>query len=398
MNHSSPELADVTHTKVCYSKETYCAHVSQHVIRNFGDGEIAVMHCHAPCTYADRESFVEYQGRGVFLLQRSLDHGETWDHEHDVVMWDNTMSDREKKAIYSRADEPGVVREEIDLTSPDSVVFFKRSPGEDIRGGPISENYAFRSADRGRNWEEVPTRVQPAPPFKSIIMDAMPPIVFPDGTLVVSGTHEGNIPALYGSDDNGLTWDYMAEIARDPDGDVGRIVYDRLLLLPSGRLQCYMLHLAGRRDSVIMMSYSDDGGYTWSRPESIIRWGHSPWASLSRQHAWSGAAHTGYRSRSTGAVPYRSPWPLQLRDGRIVVIFGRRRVPYGMGVVVSEDDGATWSTEAVIRADASDGGLSYPVATQLDDGRIFTAYYFMEDDGNNFGGTRYIAGSFFRLA
>ena len=69
-----------------------------------------------------------------------------------------------------------------------------------------------------------------------------------------------------------------------------------------------------------------------------------------------------------------------------------------MGVVVSEDDGATWSTEAVIRADASDGGLSYPVATQLDDGRIFTAYYFMEDDGNNFGGTRYIAGSFFRLA
>ena len=69
-----------------------------------------------------------------------------------------------------------------------------------------------------------------------------------------------------------------------------------------------------------------------------------------------------------------------------------------MGLIVSEDNGTMWSTEAVIRADASDLDLGYPVATQLDDGRIFTAYYFMEDDGNNFGGTRHIAGSSFRLA
>ena len=397
-NSIAPELTDIHHTKVCYSKERFCAHTSQYVIGNFGNGEIVVMHAHAPCTYADRLSLGHslYQMRGVFLLQRSLDHGETWDREHDVVVWDNTMSEREKKAIYSRADEPGVVREEIDLTSPDSVVFFKRSPlveGDDPSARPIYGVYAFRSADRGRNWEEVPTRVQPPPPFKSLLVDAMPPIVFPDGTLAVSGSagaHNGDIPGLYGSDDNGLTWDYMAEIARDPDEDVGRIAYDRLLLLPSGRLQCYMLHLVGRRDNVIVMSYSDDGGYTWSRPKSLVRWGHSPWASLSRQYAWSEARQHGVR--------YRSPWPLQLRDGRIVVIFGRRRVPFGIGLIVSEDDGATWSTEAVIRADGSDGDLGYPVATQLDDGRIFTAYYFMEDDGNNFGGTRHIAGSSFRLA
>ena len=395
MIRATPELTDIRHTKVCYSKERYCAHTSQYVIGNFGNGEIVVMHAHAPCTYADRLSVThgEYSKRGVFLLQRSLDHGETWDREQDVVVWDNTMSDREKTAIYSRVDEPGVVREEIDLTSPDSVVFFKRSPlaeGEDLRGRTIFEAHAFRSADRGRNWEEVPTRVQPLPPFKSLLVDAMPPIVFPDGTLAVAGSQDQNVPALYGSDDKGLTWDYIAEIARDPDEDVGRITYDRLLLLPSGRLQCYMLHLTGRRDSVLVMAYSDDGGYTWSRPESIIRWGHSPWASLSRQYAWSGARQHGVR--------YRSPWPLQLSDGRIVVIFGRRKVPFGMGLIVSEDDGDTWSTEAVIRADASDWDLGYPVATQLDDGRIFTAYYYMEDDGNNFGGTRHIAGSSFRLA
>jgi hypothetical protein len=55
------------------------------------------------------------------------------------------------------------------------------------------------------------------------------------------------------------------------------------------------------------------------------------------------------------------------------------------------------SAEAVIRADGSDWDIGYPVATQLDDGRIFTAYNFMENDGNNFGCTRYIAGSFFAV-
>ena len=46
-------------------------------------------------------------------------------------------------------------------------------------------------------------------------------------------------------------------------------------------------------------------------------------------------------------------------------IFDRRCPPFGMGLIVSEDDGATWSAEAVIRADASDWDLGYPVATEL---------------------------------
>ena len=81
-----------------------------------------------------------------------------------------------------------------------------------------------------------------------------------------------------------------------------------------------------------------------------------------------------------------------------MVLFARRTRPSGLGLLVSEDDGESWSAEGIIRADGSGSDLGYPVATELDDGRIFTAYYFMEDDGNGFGGTRYIACSFFRLA
>ena len=55
---------------------------------------------------------------------------------------------------------------------------------------------------------------------------------------------------------------------------------------------------------------------------------------------------------------------------------------------------------ATSRFCATDGpttDLGYPVATEAEPGRIFTAYYFTMDDGNGFGGTRYIAGSSFRL-
>ena len=48
----------------------------------------------------------------------------------------------------------------------------------------------------------------------------------------------------------------------------------------------------------------------------------------------------GARRRWPGAgVHYRSPWPMRLRDGRVVVLFGRRKPPTGIGLIVSEDEG-----------------------------------------------------------
>ena len=50
---------------------------------------------------------------------------------------------------------------------------------------------------------------------------------------------------------------------------------------------------------------------------------------------------------------YRSPWPMLLKDGRILVLFTRRMPPLGIGGVVSEDEGKTWSQEFVVRKDAA---------------------------------------------
>ncbi len=409
MKRVTPELTDMRHIKLCYSKQRYCGHPCQSGIFNYGNGEIAVLHSHAPSRYQVPDdvshSFTTgYASRAKILLQRSLDGGDTWPREHDVVVWDESRPLEEKRAIVHRADEPGVAREQIDLTSPDAAVYFTRAftGPANPDGQPTMECFAFRSGDRGRTWEEVPTRVtNPTHPHSAgVSQDGHPLVQFPDGTLMTAmHFHDPNNDlgpggvAVYGSDDSGLTWEYLAEVANEPTG-LGWPAYQRLILLPSGRLQCYMLAMGAQRWQVIQMNYSDDGGYSWSEPKPIVAWGQSPWAARRKPDM----AHR-------GGPFYRSPWPMQLRDGRIVVLFGRRKPPYGLGLIVSEDDGATWSAQAIIRDDGSGSDLSYPVATQLDDGRIFTAYYFMEDDGNSFEdvpgqqrGTRHIAGSFFRLA
>ena len=48
---ASPVLTDVRHTKLCYSKERYCGHPRQSGIFNYGNGELVVLHSHAPSRY-----------------------------------------------------------------------------------------------------------------------------------------------------------------------------------------------------------------------------------------------------------------------------------------------------------------------------------------------------------
>lgn len=393
MPASPPQLQDLQHMRLCYSRERYCGHPRQGGLLHFNGDEIAVLHHHAPSAYHEsadvRHDFGGYHSRSVVLLQRSVDGGHTWPADQEVVVYDESAPIAARRDFLGQQGRP---RARISLGSPDSAIFFGRTYAgpENESGRPAMVCFAIRSADRGRTWEQVPTVITPPAGRRYVHKDNHPLVVMPDGSVLGAMTialpHAPDAPAaiaLFGSDDDGLTWEYLAEIARDDTG-AGRPTYAGLLLLPGGRLQCYMLNIGGARNA-LQMAHSDDGGYSWSQPRPIVAWGRSPW--IGRRHP--DAARAG--------VHYRSPWPLRLRDGRIVVLFGRRKPPFGIGVLISEDDGATWSPEAIVRDDGSGSDLSYPVATELDDGRIFTAYYFMNDDGNGFGGTRHIAGSTFRM-
>jgi hypothetical protein len=88
-----------------------------------------------------------------------------------------------------------------------------------------------------------------------------------------------------------------------------------------------------------------------------------------------------------------------LKDGRILVVFARRRPPYGFGGTLSSDGGKTWSEEFVIRAgDAVCDDMGYPVGCQRDDGRIFIAYYYNAGSQSYEQAVRFIGGTLFNIA
>ena len=388
----APALAEVEHTQVDYARDRYAGHPRQGGIFNFGGGEIAIIYNRAPCAYRNWSDVKHdrggYHSRAQIILARSFDNGASWNRDKDVVIFDESAPVEERRAFVQQVQaNPAIVRSWIDLTAPETAIYFGRTYAGEGRL-PAMLCFAVRSPDRGRTWEAVPTPVQPPAGHGMVHKDGHPHVQMPDGTQLAAmtvGLPTGGV-VLYGTDDNGLSWEPLARICEDPTGD-GRPTYAGLLRLPSGRLQCYTLNIDGLRDA-IQMNYSDDGGYSWSLPKPIVRWGRSPWARRARERK---------SLLSATSKHYRSPWPMQLADGRILVLFARRKIPRGIGLILSEDDGESWSDEQILRDDGPTTDMGYPVATEVEPGRVFTAYYFTMDDGNGFGGTRYIAGSTFRL-
>jgi len=115
----------------------------------------------------------------------------------------------------------------------------------------------------------------------------------------------------------------------------------------------------------MLSSLSSDGGKSWSKP------------------------------RDTGIEGY-PPDLILLPDGRIVCVYGYRKIPMGIRGCISYDNGITWDTknEFIIRDDGLGAAMNigYPKIVQLNDGSLFTIYYISTD-----GTTPYIAGSHFIL-
>ena len=161
------EISDVRHTEIHGDKTTYCGHPRQGGIFGFGEGEIAVIHNHAPCAYKSSQDVTHgelgYHGRSVVLLQRSLDNGETWPQELEVPIWNEAAPVPERRQRLFPGES---VREEIDLSKRESIVFFGRShagdecPDDTPDGVHQMICFALRSPDKGCSWERVPTIVK----------------------------------------------------------------------------------------------------------------------------------------------------------------------------------------------------------------------------------------------
>ncbi len=159
--------------------------------------------------------------------------------------------------------------------------------------------------------------------------------------------------------DGGKTWNQFAWIGREPKG-FG--IMPSTVRLDSGRILAAIRReerAADRLTYFIELYTSDDTGFSWQYAGMPIRHGQS----------------------------HNPPSMLQLKDGRICLTYGYREKPFTIRAKFSDDNGATWGQETILRTNGGDIDIGYPRTVQRPDGKLVTVYYF--NDHTN--GERYIA-------
>lgn len=143
--------------------------------------------------------------------------------------------------------------------------------------------------------------------------------------------------------------------------------------------------------SATFLLRSQDGGHSWTDPvtlaegvdeTSITDLGEGRLlAALRSDRLWqSESADNGHTWSERRPITGNMEFPgdvIRLRDGRLLLTYGRREPPYGVQGLVSHDGGATWDTEQrlLLVGDSSLHDCGYPSSLQRDDGTIVTVYY-----------------------
>ena len=202
--------------------------------------------------------------------------------------------------------------------------------------------FMLRSTDGGRTWSEK---------YAVPVNNVHGPALLNDGSLLWVGREIGNafrsdrkgsrnIAAR--STDNGLTWQFVSELPVVP----GQLATDY-----------HEFHALQAADGTIVAQFrnhtppeittgqteSRDGGLTWTLPRKIC---------------------SGFPSHL-----------LNLPDGRILMVYGYRRKPYGNRFRISSDHGESWSDEAILSDDGENCDLGYPSTAMLSDGTLVTSWY-----------------------
>lgn len=196
------------------------------------------------------------------------------------------------------------------------------------------------SGDHGRTWSDTTEG-------KDSIHGGLQ---LPDGKLLVASYRlDAENVGVYSKDSLADTWERIS-IVRSPDPDSLRIGEPHILQLPSGRIVMMMRATAKPYNDqdprcFLYGAYSDDNGASWTGPYKTPLWGFPP--------------HL-----------------LQLSDGRILCTYGYRRPPYGQRACIS-NDGITWKkeNEIILRDDACNKDLGYPVSVELEPGKVLSIYY-----------------------
>lgn len=223
----------------------------------------------------------------------------------------------------------------------DLLLFYKEGPNPREWWGMVA-----RSSDAGRTWSS-PERL----PAGTLGPIKNKPVILKSGawlspSSVEAGTVDGWRLHVERSEDGGATWRKSSPID-SPEGIDA--IQPSILFHTDGRLQM----LARTRQGVIAMTWSDDGGETWS-----------PIAATALPNPNSGID------------------AVTLRNGRHLLVYnptahdpdtpgkGKR---YPLHVAVSAD-GLDWHDVLVLETEPVPSGYAYPAVIQASNGRVHVTY------------------------
>jgi len=161
------------------------------------------------------------------------------------------------------------------------------------------------------------------------------------------------------TDDGGRTFEFLGWMTGEPLGV--RSVMPSTVRLSGAHLASALrrrldFNLPGPdiRQNWIDVYESSDGGTTWEFLSKV---------------ADTDPGNEGHRNGNP-------PGMAKLEDGKLVVTYGFRGVPYGIRARISNDGGHTWGGEIHLRDDGRTWDLGYTRTVVRPDGKLVTIYYY----------------------
>lgn len=339
----------------------------------------------------NEERYPVHADSGQSCCIRSTDGGRTWDPATKQVIWPYTESRGNWDCAFAQVSDGTLLMHTrvCNFIAPRGIhsegdqMLGMAPPGMPERLKRQTGYALLKSGDGGATWTD-PCEVNTSPIASSSLSwyacggsGAGHIIELADGGLLMplagtmSTTDEPGTGVetdrcfLLRSDDGGDNWEYWSTVAYDAAGII-HFCEPGMARLANGTLVCLMrTHHKPQRQDNLWFTWSDDDGVTWSPPKRSALWGYP--ADV-----------------------------MQLRDGRVLAVYGYRKTPWGVRGCLS-DDGLTWDkrNEFVIR----EGGIAtpatatdinplidslnmmqywhtgYPTVTQLEDGTVVVAYH-----------------------
>lgn len=345
----------VDQTDICFDSGFYTAF--PHVVR-LEDSELLLAFRQAPREEAVRHTHM----RSIITVVRSYDSGHTWELPSATQL--AAGGGQEFAPLYLG-----------DGRTVGALAWHHVVPRAESRrsGIPHPNQHEYPYATPGTYWAESGNYGLTWPPHQVRLLGAasMPsaaPILLADGRILCPayswqpGTDVMNAVAFL-SPDKGDTWTQPVVMAQG-SRSVGRFCEPAVIETEPGVLLALHRVEAGPKEMAgcFRANRSTDGGFTWSEP------------------------------LNTGIASGACPRLLRLRDGRLVLTYGRRSEPYGIRARLSTDGGRTWGDHALLLRPGRNWDLGYTSSVQLDDGNILTVTYMQNEQG-----VTGIVGTFWRV-